>query len=100
MLPQAPITPPGVTVENLVARRRHPHQTWLQQWSSSHSEAVEHAMELTRERPVDPLSGGQRQRVWISMVLAQDTDVIFLDEPTTYLDLAHSVDVLELVVPR
>ena len=57
-------------------------------------------MELTRERPVDPLSGGRRQRVWISMVLAQDTDVIFLDEPTTYLDLAHSVDVLELVVPR
>lgn len=102
MLPQAPITPPGVTVEDLVARGRHPHQTWLQQWSSSHSEAVEYAMELTgitdlRERPMDSLSGGQRQRVWISMVLAQDTDIIFLDEPTTYLDLAHSVDVLELV---
>lgn len=101
MLPQAPITPSGVTVEDLVARGRHPHQTWLQQWPSSHSEAVKHAMELTgitdlRERPVDSLSGGQRQRVWISMVLAQDTDSIFLDEPTTYLELAHSVDVLEL----
>ena len=102
MLPQSPITPTGVTVADLVARGRHPHQSWLQQWSASHSAAVDEAMALTnvfqlRDRPVDSLSGGQRQRVWIAMVLAQDTDIVFLDEPTTYLDLAHSIDVLELV---
>ncbi|ACP32318.1 MULTISPECIES: ABC transporter ATP-binding protein [Corynebacterium] len=102
MLPQSPITPAGVTVADLVARGRHPHQSWLQQWSASHSAAVDEAMALTnvfqlRDRPVDSLSGGQRQRVWIAMVLAQDTDIVFLDEPTTYLDLAHSIDVLELV---
>lgn len=102
MLPQSPITPAGVTVADLVARGRHPHQSWLQQWSASHSAAVDEAMALTnvfqlRDRPVDSLSGGQRQRVWIAMVLAQDTDIVFLDEPTTYLDLAHSIDILELV---
>lgn len=102
MLPQSPITPAGVTVTDLVARGRHPHQSWLQQWSASHSAAVDEAMALTdvfqlRDRPVDSLSGGQRQRVWIAMVLAQDTDIVFLDEPTTYLDLAHSIDVLELI---
>lgn len=102
LLPQSPITPAGVTVADLVARGRHPHQSWLQQWSASHSAAVDEAMALTnvfqlRDRPVDSLSGGQRQRVWIAMVLAQDTDIVFLDEPTTYLDLAHSTDVLELV---
>ena len=102
MLPQSPITPAGVTVADLVARGRHPHQSWLQQWSASHSAAVDEAMALTnvfqlRDRPVDSLSGGQRQRVWIAMVLAQDTDIVFLDEPTTSLDLAHSIDVLELV---
>ena len=102
MLPQSPITPAGVTVTDLVARGRHPHQSWLQQWSASHSAAVDEAMALTnvfqlRDRPVGSLSGGQRQRVWIAMVLAQDTDIVFLDEPTTYLDLAHSIDVLELV---
>ncbi|MDK8763392.1 ABC transporter ATP-binding protein [Corynebacterium minutissimum] len=102
MLPQSPITPAGVTVADLVARGRHPHQSWLQQWSASHSAAVDEAMALTnvfqlRDRPVGSLSGGQRQRVWIAMVLAQDTDIVFLDEPTTYLDLAHSIDVLELV---
>jgi len=102
LLPQSPITPAGVTVADLVARGRHPHQSWPQQWSASHSAAVDEAMALTnvfqlRDRPVDSLSGGQRQRVWIAMVLAQDTDIVFLDEPTTYLDLAHSTDVLELV---
>lgn len=102
LLPQSPITPAGVTVADLVARGRHPHQSWLQQWSASHSAAVDEAMALTnvfqlRDRPVDSLSGGQRQRVWIAMVLAQHTDIVFLDEPTTYLDLAHSTDVLELV---
>ncbi|AKE41042.1 iron ABC transporter ATP-binding protein [Corynebacterium kutscheri] len=102
MLPQSPTAPPGLTVADLVARGRHPHQTWLQQWSPSHSEAVDKALELTgisdfAERSADSLSGGQRQRVWISMVLAQDTDIVFLDEPTTYLDLAHSIEVLDLV---
>lgn len=102
MLPQSPITPPGVTVADLIARGRHPHQSWLQQWSSAHSTATTHAMEMTgildlKDREVDQLSGGQRQRVWISMVLAQDTDIILLDEPTTYLDLAHSIEVLDLV---
>lgn len=102
MLPQSPVMPSGVSVQELVARGRHPHQSWLQQWSASHSAAVEQAMELTgvsqfRDQPLESLSGGQRQRVWIAMVLAQDTDIIFLDEPTTYLDLAHAIEVLELV---
>lgn len=102
MLPQAPVTPSGVTVADLVARGRHPHQSWLQQWSNTHSSATNQAMEMTgiydlKDQAVDQLSGGQRQRVWISMVLAQDTDIILLDEPTTYLDLAHSIEVLDLI---
>lgn len=102
MLPQSPIAPAGVSVRELVSRGRHPHQSWLRQWSASHSAAVDRALALTglselADRPVDTLSGGQRQRAWISLVLAQDTDIVFLDEPTTYLDLAYSVEVLELV---
>lgn len=102
MLPQSPIAPAGVSVRELVSRGRHPHQSWLRQWSASHSAAVDRALALTglselADRPVDTLSGGQRQRAWISLVLAQDTDIVFLDEPTTYLDLAYSVGVLELV---
>ncbi|MHC5904778.1 ABC transporter ATP-binding protein [Streptomyces sp. S6] len=102
LLPQAPVAPEGLTVSDLVARGRHPHQSWLRQWSSDDAEVVEKALAMTgvldlADRPVDSLSGGQRQRVWISMTLAQGTDLLLLDEPTTYLDLAHAVDVLDLV---
>lgn len=102
LLPQAPVAPEGLTVADLVARGRHPHQSWLRQWSSDDASVVERALAMTgvadlADRPVDALSGGQRQRVWISMTLAQGTDLLLLDEPTTYLDLAHAVDVLDLV---
>ncbi|WKV76040.1 ABC transporter ATP-binding protein [Streptomyces sp. PCS3-D2] len=102
LLPQAPVAPEGLTVADLVARGRHPHQSWLRQWSSDDANVVERALAMTgvsdlADRPVDSLSGGQRQRVWISMTLAQGTDLLLLDEPTTYLDLAHAVDVLDLV---
>lgn len=102
LLPQAPVAPEGLTVADLVARGRHPHQSWLRQWSSDDAGVVERALALTgvadlADRPVDSLSGGQRQRVWISMTLAQGTDLLLLDEPTTYLDLAHAIDVLDLV---
>ncbi|MFD5790437.1 ABC transporter ATP-binding protein [Streptomyces sp. NPDC127037] len=102
LLPQTPVAPEGLTVSDLVARGRHPHQSWLRQWSSDDADIVRRALALTgvadlADRPVDSLSGGQRQRVWISMTLAQGTDLLLLDEPTTYLDLAHAVDVLDLV---
>ncbi|MFE3474573.1 ABC transporter ATP-binding protein [Streptomyces bacillaris] len=102
LLPQAPVAPEGLTVGDLVARGRHPHQSWLRQWSSDDAGVVERALTMTgvadlADRPVDSLSGGQRQRVWISMTLAQGTDLLLLDEPTTYLDLAHAIDVLDLV---
>lgn len=102
MLPQSPIAPEGLTVADLVARGRHPHQSWIRQWSRDDESEVARALALTgiedlAERPVDQLSGGQRQRAWISMALAQGTDVLLLDEPTTYLDLAHSIEVLDLV---
>jgi iron complex transport system ATP-binding protein len=102
MLPQSPLAPEGLTVADLVARGRHPHQAWYRQWSSDDEEAVETALAWTgiadlAERPVDRLSGGQRQRAWISMALAQGTDLLLLDEPTTFLDLAHQLEVLELV---
>jgi iron complex transport system ATP-binding protein len=102
VLPQAPTAPEGLTVADLVARGRHPHQTWYRQWSRDDEAVVAEAlswtgMERFAERPIDALSGGQRQRVWISMALAQGTDVLLLDEPTTFLDLAHQVDVLDLV---
>ncbi|MFD5916701.1 ABC transporter ATP-binding protein [Kitasatospora sp. NPDC058201] len=102
LLPQSPVAPEGLTVADLVARGRHPHQSWLRQWSSDDASVVERALAMTgvsdlADRPVDALSGGQRQRVWISMTLAQGTDLLLLDEPTTYLDLAHAVDVLDLV---
>ncbi|MGW6891437.1 ATP-binding cassette domain-containing protein [Streptomyces sp. NRRL F-5140] len=102
LLPQAPVAPDGLTVADLVARGRHPHQSWLRQWSSDDAAVVERALAMTGvsdlgDRPVDSLSGGQRQRVWISMTLAQGTDLLLLDEPTTYLDLAHAIDVLDLV---
>jgi iron-siderophore transport system ATP-binding protein len=102
MLPQAPQAPEGLTVADLVARGRQPHQAWYRQWSSDDEAAVAEALALTNmdelaDRTVDELSGGQRQRAWISMALAQGTDLLLLDEPTTYLDLAHQVDVLELI---
>jgi iron complex transport system ATP-binding protein len=102
LLPQAPSAPEGLTVADLVTRGRHPHQSWYRQWSADDDEAVARALLLTgmdthADRVVDQLSGGQRQRAWISMTLAQDTSLLLLDEPITYLDLAHQVDVLDLV---
>lgn len=103
ILPQSPVAPEGITVADLVARGRYPHQGWFRQWSSSDEEVITDAMLATgtlelATRPVDELSGGQRQRVWIAMALAQGTDLMLLDEPTTFLDLAHQVEVLDLLV--
>ena len=102
ILPQAPTAPEGITVRELVAQGRYPHQDWFQQWSHADEEALKRAMMLTTlthlaDRAVDTLSGGQRQRAWIAMALAQETDILLLDEPTTYLDLAHQLEVLELL---
>jgi iron complex transport system ATP-binding protein len=102
MLPQTPVAPEGLTVADLVARGRHPHQSWLRQWSADDETEVAAALAQTgiadlADRTLDELSGGQRQRAWISMALAQGTDILLLDEPTTYLDLAHSLEVLDLV---
>ncbi|GAC86040.1 ABC transporter ATP-binding protein [Gordonia paraffinivorans] len=102
ILPQNPIAPEGLTVADLVARGRHPHQRWYQQATADDEAAIAEAMAMTdtlelADRTLDALSGGQRQRVWIALTLAQGTDLILLDEPTTYLDLAHSIDVLDLV---
>ncbi|WP_168700017.1 ABC transporter ATP-binding protein [Gordonia paraffinivorans] len=102
ILPQNPIAPEGLTVADLVGRGRHPHQRWYQQATADDEAAIAEAMAMTdtlelADRTLDALSGGQRQRVWIALTLAQGTDLILLDEPTTYLDLAHSIDVLDLV---
>ncbi|WP_329561628.1 ABC transporter ATP-binding protein [Kitasatospora sp. NBC_01266] len=102
LLPQQPVTPEAITVEALVRLGRYPHQRLLSPWSAADQAAVEAALERTgtaelRDRPVDQLSGGQRQRAWIALTLAQDTELLLLDEPTTFLDLRHQLDVLDLV---
>lgn len=101
LLPQSSIAPEGITVANLVAHGRYPYQNLIQQWTEADEEAVVTAMELTNtsdlaNRFVDELSGGQRQRVWVAMLLAQQTPLLLLDEPTTYLDIAHQIELLEL----
>ncbi|GAA1527105.1 ABC transporter ATP-binding protein [Nocardioides humi] len=101
LLPQSPTAPDGLTVADLVARGRYPHQSLLRQWSPADRAAVDAAMAAAdvtdlADRGVGELSGGQRQRVWLAMVLAQETGLLLLDEPTTYLDIAHQVEVLEL----
>lgn len=102
LLPQSALAPDGITVAELVARGRYPHQSFLRQWSPADERAVAAALRATRvdglaERPLDALSGGQRQRVWIAMVLAQETPLLLLDEPTTYLDIVHQIELLELL---
>ncbi len=102
ILPQSPLAPDGISVHQLVRLGRYPHQTWRQQWSRQDEAQVDLALRRTglhalRDRVVDTLSGGQRQRAWIAMVLAQGADTLLLDEPTTYLDLAHQIDVLDLL---
>ena len=102
ILPQGPVAPEGLTVEDLVGRGRYPHQRLLRQWSREDQDKVEWALETTdtaelRGRRLEEISGGQRQRAWLAMALAQDTEVLLLDEPTTYLDLAHQIEVLDLL---
>lgn len=101
LLPQTSIAPEGITVADLVSRGRFPHQKVLRQWSRDDADAVAHAMRWVgvsdlAGRLVDELSGGQRQRVWVAVLLAQQTPLILLDEPTTYLDIAHQVELLDL----
>ncbi|MEE1943223.1 ABC transporter ATP-binding protein [Streptomyces sp. TRM 70361] len=101
LLPQSSIAPDGITVAELVARGRYPHQGLLRQWSEKDERIVAESMAATgvdtlAERYVDELSGGQRQRVWIAMAIAQQTPLLLLDEPTTYLDIQHQIDVLDL----
>ncbi|MEU5810588.1 ABC transporter ATP-binding protein [Streptomyces sp. NPDC047718] len=101
LLPQSSVAPDGITVADLVARGRYPHQGLLRQWSKEDERIVRESMVSTgvaelADRSVDELSGGQRQRVWIAMALAQQTPLLLLDEPTTYLDIQHQIDVLDL----
>ncbi|WP_342581725.1 ABC transporter ATP-binding protein [Ureibacillus sp. FSL W7-1570] len=101
-LPQSPIVPEGITVVDLVGRGRFPHHSFLKGWTSKDDEAVSEAMEIMNitdlaDRYIDELSGGQRQRVWIAMALAQQTDILFLDEPTTYLDITYQVEILDML---
>jgi len=102
VLPQGPVAPEGMTVRALVAQGRYAHHGFVQRWTEADERAVGHAVATTGlesllDRPVDTLSGGQRQRAWIAMVLAQETEFLLLDEPTTFLDVAHQVEVLDLL---
>ncbi|MCR8631938.1 ABC transporter ATP-binding protein [Paenibacillus radicis (ex Xue et al. 2023)] len=102
ILPQGPTAPEGLTVLQLVKQGRYPYQSWLQQWSEEDERMVRLSLKATgmeefTERTVDALSGGQRQRAWIAMTLAQGTETILLDEPTTYLDVTHQIEVLDLL---
>ncbi|MDR2294149.1 MAG: ABC transporter ATP-binding protein [Microbacterium sp.] len=105
LLPQSALAPDGITVTDLVGRGRYPHQRLLRQWSDEDEEAIRRAMSATNvvdlaDRSVAELSGGQRQRVWLAMSLAQDTPILLLDEPTTFLDIAHQIEVLDLCLTQ
>ncbi len=102
ILPQAPTAPEGLTVYELVAQGRYPHQGFFHQWSAEDEAQTRTAIAATNmvefaDRPLDTLSGGQRQRAWIAMTIAQDTSILLLDEPTTYLDIGHQLEVMELI---
>jgi iron complex transport system ATP-binding protein len=102
LLPQTPVAPDGITVADLVGRGRYPHQGWFRRWSADDERAVTEALRATgtaelADRSLEELSGGQRQRVWVAMALAQETDLLLLDEPTTFLDINHQVELLDLL---
>ena len=102
LLPQSPIVPEGISVFDLVSRGRFPYQSFLKGMSNEDKKAVENALKIMdieeiADRNVDELSGGQRQRVWIAMALAQQTDILLLDEPTTYLDISYQIEILDLL---